>query len=71
MDALISKFYSLMCPCLCLRSKDICSLLYNRKVAGWISVGFTGIFHGRNSLGHTKYMGLTQALTVLSTGNIF
>jgi hypothetical protein len=57
-------------PCLCLKSIDICSLLYNRKVAGWIPVGVTGIFHWRNFLGLTLKMGPTQPLTEMSTGNI-
>jgi hypothetical protein len=45
MDALNAKFSSLIRPCLCLRSIDSCSLLYNRKVGGSIPDGVTGIFY--------------------------
>jgi len=45
MGALNAKFSSLIRPCLSLRSMDIFSLLYNRKVADSIPDGETGIFH--------------------------
>jgi hypothetical protein len=49
---------------------DICSLLYNRKVAGSIPDSVTGIFPSCNSLGCTMDMGSTQPLTEMSIGNI-
>jgi len=71
MDALISKFYSLICPCFCLMSMDICSLLYERKVAGWafplVSLEF---FVDVILWAALRTWILTQALTEMSTGNI-
>jgi hypothetical protein len=42
----------------------------NRKIAGSIPNGVTGIFHWHNSSGHTTVLELTQALTEMSTRNI-
>ena len=46
------------------------SLRYNRKVAGSIPNGVTGIFHWHNLSGRTMTLGLTQPLTEMSTRNI-
>jgi hypothetical protein len=42
----------------------------NRKVAGSILDGVTGIFHWHNPVGCTMALGLTQPLTEMSTRNI-
>jgi hypothetical protein len=42
----------------------------NRKVAGSISDGVSGIFHWHNSSGRTMALGSTQPLTEMSTRNI-
>jgi hypothetical protein len=42
----------------------------NRKVAGSIPNGVTGIFHSHNPSGRTMALGLTQPLTEMSTRNI-
>jgi len=43
----------------------------NRKVAGSIPDGVTGIFHWHNTSGRTMALGLTQPLTEMSTRNIY
>jgi hypothetical protein len=45
-------------------------LVTNRKVAGSIPYGATGIFHGHNPSGRTMVLGSTQPLTEMSTSNI-
>jgi hypothetical protein len=51
-----------------------CRLLWhsvtNRKVAGSIPDGVSGIFHWRNAFGRTMALGPTQLLTEMSTRNI-
>jgi len=42
----------------------------NRRVAGSIPDGVTGIFHWHNPSGRTMALGLTQPLTEMSTRNI-
>jgi hypothetical protein len=42
----------------------------NRKVAGSIPVGVSGIFHRRNPSDPTMTLGLTQPLTEMSTRSI-
>jgi hypothetical protein len=42
----------------------------NRKVAGSIPIGVTGIFHWHNPSGRTMVLGSTQPLTEMRTSNI-
>jgi len=46
------------------------TLRYKSEIAGSIPDGVTGIFHWRNPSCRTMSLGLTQALTEMSTKNI-